>query len=676
MKLFNWLFKKEKGSNNVNLVNLQDFIKMPSSSFYTKHNEEYQKYNKEYTKVLKEKRSLTSVNITINEDINLHINNITRSILELDKILDPVNNNAKRNNIDLKIIISKLKYYMIELNDYKDELFIKWKALKDINKKIFLSNNKRCAINERINSIINELVIVNSNMNAISLEISTYLNLIDASNIKIIDNTIEFLTKRYNTLKEYLHTLKIKNKNEDITIENIVYMEILLEKYIVKKDIIKYIKDNVGKNHDYDRLITMCVIVKDFSNKEVDDLLEEIIKQKVKLYKENCKKEGALKEPLLNNKTSIYEANVLEKIIFNEINTTLENTKNKEKRECLRNILMDETGYNIKNILKDTKKISVLFNINYNLYDFFSKTNIKNNLNLNCYTWSTDEISLLEYFRIIEHIENVSKKDIQIIKKEYDYNNEWNIRNLNILNILKEYYPYYELYKTLKFNKNEICFRVKRICFDFKNITDEYIPKTNIESEIEKIMFLKDIFNYRKQNGNSVIYANAKLESFHFCGSLLENILSNYNNLMKCGSLQFNLNNNKLKDVLINYANTPYEVKLGPNVESCILRGNVKFVTFENFQNSKVLSDTESIRKLLGIIYGYYYTIRSDFDVTFIFSGRYSYQVNLGKIVKNFGKNKSYNEVLDILPKKIMRYINEFKILETKKDANLRRTRP
>ena len=676
MKLFNWLLKTSSKSNNVKLVNLQDFIKMPSSSFYTKHNEEYQIYYKEYTKVLKEKRSLTSVDITINEDINLHINNITRLILELDKILDPVNNNAKRNNIDLKIIISKLKYYMIELNDYKDKLFIKWKVLKDINKIIFLSNNKRCAINERINSIINELVIVNSNMNAISLEISTYLNLIDASNIKIIDNTIEFLTKRYNTLKEYLHTLKIKNKNEDITIENIVYMEILLEKYIVKKDIIKYIKDNVGKNHDYDRLITMCVIVKDFSNKDVDDLLEKIIKQKVKLYKENCKKEGALKEPLLNNKTSIYEANVLEKNIFNEIKTALENTKNKEKRECLRNILMDETGYNIKNILKDTKKLSVLFNINYNLYDFFSKTNIKNNLNLNCYTWSTDEISLLEYFRIIEHIENVSKKDIQIIKKVYDYNNEWNIRNLNILNILKEYYPYYELYKTLKFNKKEICFRVKKICFDFKNITDEYIPKTNIESEIEKIMFLKDVFNYRKQNGNSVIYANAKLESFHFCGSLLENILSNYNNLMKCSSLEFNLNNNKLKDVLINYANTPYEVKLGPNVESCILRGNVKFVTFENFQNSKVLSNAESIRKLLGIIYGYYYTIRSDFDVTFIFSGRYSYQVNLGKIVKNFGKNKSYNEVLDILPKKIIRYINEFKILETKKDANLRRTRP
>ena len=676
MKLFNWLFKNSSKSNNVKLVNLQDFIKMPQSSFYDKHNEEYQKYYKEYTKFLKEKRSLTSVDITINEDINLHINNITRSILELDKILDPVNNNAKRNNIDLKIIISKLKYYMIELNNYKEELFIKWKALKDINKKIFLSNNKRCAINERINSIINELVIVNSNMNAISLEISTYLNLIDASNIKIIDNTIDFLTKRYNTLKEYLQTLKIKNKNEDITIENIVYMEILLEKYIAKNDIIKYIKDNVGKNHDYDRLITMCVIVKDFSNKDVDDLLEKIIKQKVKLYKENCKREGTLKEPLLNNKTSIYEANVLEKIIFNEINIALENTKNKEKRECLRNILMDETGYNIKNILKDTKKLSVLFNINYNLYDFFSKTDIKNNLNLNCYTWSTDEISLLEYFRIIEHIENVGKKDIQTIKRVYDYNNEWNIRNLNILNILKEYYPYYELYKTLKFNKNEICFRVKRICFDFKNITDEYIPKTNIESEIEKIMFLKDIFNYRKQNGNSVIYANAKLESFHFCGSLLENILSNYNNLMKCGSLEFNLNNNKLKDVLINYANTPYEVKLGPNVESCILRGNVKFVTFENFQNSKVLSDAESIRKLLGIIYGYYYTIRSDFDVTFIFSGRYSYQVNLGKIVKNFGKNKSYNEVLDILPKKIIRYINEFKILETKKDANLRRTRP
>ena len=251
MKLFNWLFKKEKESNNVKLVNLQDFIKMPSSSFYNKHNEEYQKYYKEYTKVLKEKRSLTSVDITINEDINLHINNITRSILELDKILDPVNNNAKRNNIDLKIIISKLKYYMIELNDYKEELFIKWKALKDINKKIFLSNNKRCAINERINSIINELVIVNSNMNAISLEISTYLNLIDASNIKIIDNTDKFLTKRYNMLKEYLRLFDISCDSENVNIESIVYMEILLEKYFVTYDVVNNVKQDIPNIHKY-----------------------------------------------------------------------------------------------------------------------------------------------------------------------------------------------------------------------------------------------------------------------------------------------------------------------------------------------------------------------------------------------------------------------------------------
>ena len=41
MKLFNLLFKKEKESNNVNLVNLQDFIKMPSSSFYNEHTKEY-----------------------------------------------------------------------------------------------------------------------------------------------------------------------------------------------------------------------------------------------------------------------------------------------------------------------------------------------------------------------------------------------------------------------------------------------------------------------------------------------------------------------------------------------------------------------------------------------------------------------------------------------------------
>ena len=300
MKLFNWLFKNSSKSNNGNLVNLQDFIKMPPSSFYNKHNEEYQKYYKEYTKVLKEKRSLTSVDITINEDINLHINNITRSILELDKILDPVNNNAKRNNIDLKIIISKLKYYMIELNDYKEELFIKWKALKDINKKIFLSNNKRCAINERINSIINELVIVNSNMNAISLEISTYLNLIDASNIKIIDNTIEFLTKRYNTLKEYLRLFDISCNSENVNIESIVYMEILLEKYFVTYDVVNNVKQDIPNIHKYNNnylvndLINKVIAYKTFTNKDVDDLLKKLVNIKfdilaIMFYHDNYK---------------------------------------------------------------------------------------------------------------------------------------------------------------------------------------------------------------------------------------------------------------------------------------------------------------------------------------------------------------------------------------------------
>ena len=137
---------------------------------------------------------------------------------------------------------------MIELNDYKDKLFIKWKVLKDINKKTFLSNNKRYAINERINSIINELVIVNSNMNAISLEISTYLNLIDASNIKIIDNTDKFLTKRYNMLKEYLRLFDISCNSENVNIESIVYMEILLEKYFATYPKIKsYLDGEVEK---------------------------------------------------------------------------------------------------------------------------------------------------------------------------------------------------------------------------------------------------------------------------------------------------------------------------------------------------------------------------------------------------------------------------------------------
>lgn len=85
--------------------------------------------------------------------INNYINSITKTIIELDYIMNLVNNSDKRNNVDLEIILSKLKYYVVLLNNYKEDLFIRWKALDIVSRRNIINVNKRDAIYRKINSI-------------------------------------------------------------------------------------------------------------------------------------------------------------------------------------------------------------------------------------------------------------------------------------------------------------------------------------------------------------------------------------------------------------------------------------------------------------------------------------------------------------------------------------------
>ena len=100
---------------------------MPQSSFYNKHNEEYQKYYKEYNKILNEKRSLTSIDLSLDENlsINFYSTIITKLSLELSNIINPVNQSEERNKSGLKKIMLKFLVYQQEMNEYKNNLYIK-----------------------------------------------------------------------------------------------------------------------------------------------------------------------------------------------------------------------------------------------------------------------------------------------------------------------------------------------------------------------------------------------------------------------------------------------------------------------------------------------------------------------------------------------------------------------
>ena len=188
MGWFKNIFKKKVNINSNSLINLDDLIDMPEKKFYVSKDKEIKKYISYYKKLLKSDRYLTSVDFQGEVTINNYINSITKTIIELDYIMNLVNNSDKRNNFDLEIILSKLKYYVVLLNNYKEDLFIRWKALDIVSRRNIINVNKRDAIYRKINSIKNELIIINSNMKAINLEVSSYLDLISISNITLVSN--------------------------------------------------------------------------------------------------------------------------------------------------------------------------------------------------------------------------------------------------------------------------------------------------------------------------------------------------------------------------------------------------------------------------------------------------------------------------------------------------------
>ena len=124
--------------------------------------------------------------------------------MELDNILNPVNNSEKRNDIDVKIIIGKMKYYSMELLNYKDRLFIQKRALTNMKHKVFIikdiQKQKRIneAINTKIEQISNELIAINSLYNSNNIDIKLPVRKVEIYSLELLDfdgTSITFKTK-------------------------------------------------------------------------------------------------------------------------------------------------------------------------------------------------------------------------------------------------------------------------------------------------------------------------------------------------------------------------------------------------------------------------------------------------------------------------------------------------
>ena len=462
MKLFNWLFKNSSKSNNVNLVNLQDFIKMPPSSFYNEHTKEYQKYYKEYNKILNEKRSLTSIDLSLDENlsINFYSTIITKLSLELANIINPVNQSEERNKSGLKKIMLKFLVYQQEMNEYKNNLYIKYKVLKDIlTKRIFLKPSKKDTIKSEINNIEGIIIAISNNIHAIKHEIINYYNMI--SLYEFNDNK-KYLSDKYNNLIEYINAFNL-NSNFENSLSNIVAMEIMLEKYIIKNDIVKEIEntlENINiETTNYvviDELIIKSRCIKDLFSKEKGEyLLKKSYQLKYNFIKNSYKTKIVVNEQftIKTNDEKEYLINYLQKDIFDIIKDTngaIKNTHQDNKRFVIATLRKILSEINPENLFNNSLALSFLFNVTNidNLRFLFNNTFIKEDnktmsltnyiMNMYCLKDVSENKDYINYYHFFLKV---------LDDKEIFYVPEGLVDSETDFNKSKEFYPpYWEKY--------------------------------------------------------------------------------------------------------------------------------------------------------------------------------------------------------------------------------------
>lgn len=394
MKLFSRLFKKNN-FKEYGLVNLQDLVSVPLDNFYREHLNEYKRYYKEYSDVLGGKNSITSLDIILDEeiDINFYSNMITKLTLDLSYIINPINQSSHRNKFGFKVIALKLKFYQHEMENYRDNLCIKWKVLQDIlDKKLFLLGGKRNAVKNEINNIIGKIVVLSNYIHAINLEIINYYEMMS---LYELNDDFDYVNRKIKNLNDYLKVFNLK-RNFKKTITDVVAMEIILEKYIVRNNVIKSLEEEINDlNEDkinfeiVNILITKAKCIRDLFDREKGEVwLKKLYEAKYNLLKSTYKKNITVKDSVFkyySEEEIKYLTNYLQKDIDSIFRDDFENIKKvyqNNKRfvlHILKKIITNSQGKIIlENLLYDNLALSFIFNIDNldNLRYLFDNTRV------------------------------------------------------------------------------------------------------------------------------------------------------------------------------------------------------------------------------------------------------------------------------------------------------------
>lgn len=482
MKIKDILFKK-KGNECESLILPENLIKEPDDLFYKENDAKLITITKEFTNILKESKTITSVDLSLKsiyKDSSFYSSTLSKIYQDLDEILDPIKKSEKRNDIDIFIIMGKLKYYQTSLLLYKDNLFLQRKSLQDIRKLRF-SKNKHESIDSKITQIELEIVTINNLIQANELQTYGFTKLIENTSLNHIEDKKEHLEKIYNSDLVYITNLGKTNSSKEISITNIIMMESYLEEYtyfneqtILQRYLLFKAKKSDFTMDDINDLIIKLRIYQNFKNShEAKEYLKEVYKYKYDL----------IKDQYLYNKTvkytfdtkDAYEKEYFTLFLEKDINDIknsdeLENTY-KNNYNTIINIINELTKmydeYKYEYILKNETKLKILFNITniIGLINLFEEIKVSN-YNIpykdeleKIYSFE-DNISLETLSRL--YIHQMDSTNIKLTKflKLFDSNLEENFKNNMQVNIVSlshnEFYQYARLYKIAKENQSKL----------------------------------------------------------------------------------------------------------------------------------------------------------------------------------------------------------------------------
>ena len=607
MSIFSKLFKR----NNVNtealgLINLNSFIVYPDKSFYEEEENKrvYREFTDRYKEVLSTHKTITSKDLNLNEEINvkLYTEIINKLLLELDYTLDPINNSPERNSVNIKILYLKLRHYQYEINNYKNEVFIKLKVLNELHKKYIFSKNKREAIKSEITNLEMNIVMCQNNFNALNMEINSYSSIINYSELKEVDEE-EYLSKRSKKLERFMNAFGLTYKSND-SISSLIANELVLEKYLFTNNFnleseFESVRNKEEKLNFINTIIDKYMAMHRFAGKEDKKFIKSVFDSKYKLIKYRYITNPVLFEDaaFYDDELSYYENCIQSEIqafikdkdkkFFNAYSKEFVNFRIKEYARMVR-LVKELISDSNQNIWQKSITMGIIFSLNNpkSIREFFKKFGVAK--------YHFEDEGVVFYEELYDWLGHIPLESVMQVYKNGSSNNDF-IQNLSLLyNLLyvecseKEVKRIYEGVTNIKSFYRE----------DFKGKTDaskndyirEILDKLNydgkrcklyIPSTIDGWICLTEFYKAYMQNDN--------------CGQLYLTIYSDYN----LRELSIANTDNPFKKMILN-------INVRQPIEEISLRfynDSVQTITFDNILNEKMLNEKYFYELLKDLFY-------------------------------------------------------------------------